>query len=69
MRIEAGELTLTVDSVTGLLPALLEALDIPISSQGMVFSRTSLQTDLIAPGQPVAGTAGLTDPFLRGHPR
>jgi hypothetical protein len=38
----------------GYLPALLEALDVPVSSQALVFSRTSLQTDRIAPWAPRA---------------
>jgi hypothetical protein len=53
-RLEAGELTLAYDSARGYLPSLLEALDVPISSQVLVFSRTSLQTDRIAPWAPRA---------------
>ena len=53
-RIDAGDVALGFDSVWGYLPALLEELDIPISSQGLVFSRTSLQTDRIAPWTPRA---------------
>lgn len=53
-RLERGELVLAYDSVHGYLPALLEALEIPISSQTLVFSRTSLQTDRIAPWAPRA---------------
>ena len=32
----------------------LDALDIPVSSQGLIFSRTSLQTNLITPWTPRA---------------
>ena len=53
-RIDAGDLTLAYDSTLGYLPAVLEALKIPVSSQGLVFSRTSLQTDKIAPWAPRA---------------
>ena len=53
-RLEAGELTLAYDSLRGYLPSLLDALDIPASSQTLVFSRTSLQTDRIAPWTPRA---------------
>lgn len=53
-RLDAGTLTLAHDSVLGYLPALLEALDIPPSSQMFVFSRTSLQTDRITPWSPRA---------------
>jgi len=53
-RLNAGDITLAHDSAHGYLPALLRALDIPISSQGFVFSRTSLQTDKITPWSPRA---------------
>lgn len=52
--IDAGRVQLTHDSITGYLPAMLKALKIPVSTQGLVFSRTSLQTDLIAPWSPRA---------------
>lgn len=52
--IESGDVTFSFDSLTGYLPSLLAALDIPISSQGLVFSRTSLQTDRITPWTPRA---------------
>lgn len=52
--IDAGDVTLAYDPVTGYLPALLAALDIPVSSQTLVFSRTSLQTLDIAPWAPRA---------------
>lgn len=52
--IMSGDLHLAFDSARGYLPALLEALEIPVSSQGLVFSRTSLQTDLISPWTPRA---------------
>src|SRR5204863_393113 len=35
-------------------PAVLKALKVPVSSQGLVFSRTSLQVDRIAPWTPRA---------------
>ena len=53
-RIESGEVTLEREPVWGYLRSLLDALDIPLSSQSMVFSRTSLQVDLIAPWAPRA---------------
>ncbi len=53
-RIDAGELTFGFDSILGFLPSLLRALKIPASSQALIFSRTSLQTDLIAPWSPRA---------------
>jgi hypothetical protein len=53
-KIEAGEATLAFDQQHGYLPALLRALNVPVSSQGLVFSRTSLQVDRIAPWSPRA---------------
>jgi hypothetical protein len=52
--IEKGETTLEFDEAKGYLPALLRALNVPVSSQGLVFSRTSLQVDRIAPWTPRA---------------
>ena len=52
--IERGETTLAFDDEHGYLPALLRALDVPVSSQSLVFSRTSLQVDRIAPWSPRA---------------
>ena len=49
-----GRETLAYDTAWGYLPALLETLEIPVSSQGLVFSRTSLQTDRIATWAPRA---------------
>jgi hypothetical protein len=53
-RIEAGEVVVAADDEHGYLRALLEAFDIPESSQMLVFSRTSLQTDRISPWAPRA---------------
>jgi hypothetical protein len=53
-RIEAGAVTITADDEHGYLKGLLDELDVPVSSQGLVFSRTSLQTDRIGPWAPRA---------------
>ena len=53
-RIAAGEVKLTWDEKFGYLPAVLEALGIPRSSQMLVFSKTSLQRKLISPDNPPA---------------
>jgi hypothetical protein len=53
-RIDAGAVRLNFDERWGYLPSLLEALDIPVSSQGLVFSKTSLQVDRIGPWAPRA---------------
>jgi len=52
--IDAGTTTLAYDADRGYLPAVLRALNVPVSSQGLVFSRTSLQVDRIAPWTPRA---------------
>ncbi len=52
--VAAGQTSLAFDSDRGYLPALLRALHVPESSQGLVFSRTSLQVDHIAPWSPRA---------------
>jgi hypothetical protein len=52
--IETGATSLAFDADRGYLPALLRALHVPVSSQGLVFSRTSLQVDHIAPWSPRA---------------
>jgi hypothetical protein len=52
--IDSGTARLAYDEQHGYLPAVLEALKVPLSSQGLVFSRTSLQVDRIAPWTPRA---------------
>jgi hypothetical protein len=53
-RLRSGALRLTYDKPQGYLRTILATLDIPISSQTLVFSATSLQSDLIAPSTPRA---------------
>ena len=53
-RIDAGEVQLDFDESRGYLAAVLRHLAIPTSSQGFVFSRTSLQVDRITPWSPRA---------------
>ena len=53
-RIDAGEVQLKFDPVSGYLPSVLEHLEVPVSSQSLVFSKTSLQVDRIAPWRPRA---------------
>ncbi len=52
--LDAGEIVFSHDSVTGWLPSVLATLDIPVSSQALVFSATSLQATRIAPWVPRA---------------
>lgn len=53
-RIDSGEVNLEFVEGRGYLASLLRSLDIPVNSQGLVFSRTSLQVDRIAPWAPRA---------------
>ena len=53
-RLDRGEVKLTYDETTGYLPAVLKELQIPISSQGLVFSKTSFQLHRIEPLSPRA---------------
>jgi len=49
-----GSVSLNYDPVHGYLPAVLKVLDVPISSQTLVFSKTSLQLNRISPRRPRA---------------
>ena len=53
-RLQTGQLKLAHDPKTGYLPALLKELKIPVSSQTLVFSKTSFQRELIGPDRPRA---------------
>lgn len=53
-RIRRGEVKLTYDDERGYLPSLLKALDVPTSSQVLVFSKTSFQRERITPKTPRA---------------
>lgn len=53
-KIESGEVDLEYDEEHGYLSAVLEALDVPVSSQTLVFSKTSLQLHRISPRRPRA---------------
>jgi len=52
--IKAGKQTLAYDEAFGYLPALLDAVEVPRSSQMLVFSKTSLQRQRISPRTPRA---------------
>lgn len=49
-----GTVSLTADARYGYLPAVLDALDVPIESQVLVFSKTGLQRDHTGPRNPRA---------------
>jgi hypothetical protein len=53
-RIDAGDKPLTYDKKLGYLPSLLRALNVPESSQMLVFSKTSMQRERIGPRTPRA---------------
>jgi hypothetical protein len=53
-RIGSGDVGLAYDAKTGYLGALLKSLDVPVSSQVLVFSKTSFQSARIAPHNPRA---------------
>jgi hypothetical protein len=53
-RLKAKKLELTHDDEHGYLPAVLKALEVPLSSQVLVFSKTSLQRGRIGPKTPRA---------------
>ncbi len=53
-KLEAGEAQLEYSDKHGYLPAVLEALNVPTSSQTLVFSKTSLQLQRISPRRPRA---------------
>ncbi len=53
-QLTAGAKQLRFDDEHGYLPSVLEALDVPVSSQTLVFSKTSLQLHRISPRRPRA---------------
>ena len=53
-RLDQGDLTLTHEGDKSYLRSLLKALDVPVESQMLVFSKTSLQMRRIAPRTPRA---------------
>ena len=53
-KIEQGSIDFARDPKLGYLPALLRALNIPVSSQMLVFSKTSFQRERISPKNPRA---------------
>ncbi len=53
-KLDYEEIRLKADEKFGLLPSLLKELNIPVSSQMLVFSKTSLQRHLIGPKNPRA---------------
>jgi len=52
--LDAGKARLTFDPARGYLPSVLKLLDVPVSSQTLVFSKTSFQFTKISPEHPRA---------------
>ncbi len=69
-RLRTGEAALAFDSRRGFLPAVLDALDVPVESQTLVFSKTSLQSEFIGPDNPRAiyFTDDVAVAWIRGAP-
>lgn len=53
-RIDAGEVKLEYDKKSGYLASVLKELNVPVSSQMLVFSKTSFQRQYISPHSPRA---------------
>src|SRR4051795_11854642 len=53
-RMDKGEVKLNYSSQRGYLKSLLRELNIPVSSQTLVFSKTSFQRERISPQNPRA---------------
>jgi hypothetical protein len=53
-KVDSGEISLRYEDGFGYLKSLLVAMDIPLSSQSLVFSKTSLQSARISPTNPRA---------------
>jgi hypothetical protein len=69
-QVDRGEVQLRFDPKNGYLSAILEALRIPVESQSIVFSKTSLQGHWIAPTNPRAifYTDDISIAFVRNAP-
>lgn len=64
-KLEEGEQKLQYSPRDGYLPSLLELLGVPVESQGLVFSKTSLQVRRITPRNPRA--IYFSDDIYVGH--
>jgi hypothetical protein len=69
-KLQDGTVTLTFDRLHGYLRSVLHALDVPIESQMLVFSKTSLQKALISPRNPrsIFFTDSVVVAWVRGEP-
>lgn len=53
-KVDEGSMRLNFDKTNGYLTSILEALRVPVESQSVVFSKTSLQAHYISPSNPRA---------------
>ena len=69
-KVEDGTVTLRDEGSGGYLRSVLEALQVPVSSQSVVFSKTSLQQHYISPSNPRAifFTDNVVVAFIRNAP-
>ena len=69
-KVEDGSVQLRYDGSGGYLRSVLEALQVPVSSQSVVFSKTSLQQHYISPSNPRAiyFTDNVIVAFIRNAP-
>jgi hypothetical protein len=69
-KIQDGTVTLTFEHVHGYLRSVLETLQVPIESQMLVFSKTSLQKPLISPRNPrsIFFSDSVVVAWVRGEP-
>ena len=69
-RLRAGDVTLVYEPQRGFLRSVLDALAIPVESQSLVFSKTSLQSGFIGPDNPRAiyFTDDVAVAWVRGAP-
>ena len=69
-KVEDGTVTLRYDGTGGYLRSVLAALQVPVSSQAVVFSKTSLQQHYISPANPRAiyFTDNVIVAFIRNAP-
>ena len=69
-KLRDGSVHLEFEGRSGYLRSVLDALDVPVESQAIVFSKTSLQADRISPKNPRAiyFTDNVVMAFIRGAP-
>src|SRR5436190_7715962 len=69
-KVNAGAIRLRFEKTSGYLLSVLEALRIPVESQGVIFSKTSLQSHYISPSNPRAifFSDNVTIGFIRNAP-